>query len=155
MGEMLRGCGRTLRTLGSLRGQSLVEFALILPILLILMLGILDFGRAIAAFNSVSNGARSGARVAIVNQDLDAIRAAVESEAFGLRVVDVTFDANVEGIPDCPQSNVDCCPDIGCVVEVAVSTEYVPATPIFSQLVGSITVSSESQTPIERVNPSP
>ena len=127
------------------RGQSLVEFALVLPILLILMLGILDFGRAIFAYNSVSNGARSGARVAIVNQDLDDITAAVEAEAYGLDGVDVTFDPNVEASPDCPS--------IGCVIEVAVSTEYIPATPIFSQLVGSITVSSESQMPIERVTP--
>ena len=135
------------------RGQSLVEFALVLPILLILMLGILDFGRAIFAYNSVSNGARSGARVAIVNQDLGDITAAVEAEAYGLDGVEVEFDDNVEGLPDCPQTNVECCPAIGCVIEVSVSTEYLPATPIFSQLVGSITVSSESQMPIERVAP--
>lgn len=135
------------------RGQSLVEFALVLPILLILLLGILDFGRAIFAYNSVSNGARSGARVAIVNQDIDDITAAVEEEAFGLDGVDVAFDPNVEALPACPEANVQCCPSIGCVIEVSVSTEYVPATPIFSQLVGSITVSSESQMPIERVSP--
>jgi hypothetical protein len=134
------------------RGQSLVEFALVLPILLILLLGILDFGRAISAYNSVSNGARTGARVAIVNQDIDAISAAVQSEAFGLDSVDVDFNANAEGVPACPASG-PCCPRIGCVIEVSVSTEYIPATPIFSQLVGSITVSSESQMPIERVAP--
>jgi hypothetical protein len=124
------------------RGQSLVEFALILPILLILLLGILDFGRAISAYNSVSNGARSGARVAIVNQDFDAIEAAVQSEAFGLGEVEVEYNGNV--IP----TQTDC-PRIGCVVEVKVSTEYVPATPIFGTLVGSITVSSTSRMPIE------
>jgi len=134
-------------------GQSLVEFALILPILLILLLGIVDFGRAVAAYNSVSNGARSGVRVAIVNQDYNAIVDAVEAEAFGLGDVNVTFNPNVEGIPACPVASGDCCPAIGCVVGVTVSTEYVPATPIFSQLVGSITVSSDSQMPIERVQP--
>lgn len=138
------------RTQGE-RGQALVEFALVLPILLILLLGILDFSRAVAAYNSVSNGARSGARVAIVNQDPVAIRDAVESEAFGLSEVDVVFNENAEGIPACPVASGPCCPQIGCVIEVAVSTEYVPATPIFSQLVGSITVSSESRLPIERV----
>jgi hypothetical protein len=128
------------------RGQSLVEFALILPIFLILLLGILDFGRAIAAYNSVSNGARSGARVAIVNQDFDAIEAAVESEAFGLDTVEVEYDGNVD------PTQTDC-PRIGCVIEVRVSTEYVPATPIFSTLVGSITVSSTSRMPIEFESP--
>ena len=133
------------------RGQALVEFALVLPILLILLLGILDFSRAVAAYNSVSNGARSGARVAIVNQDPAAIRDAVEAEAFGLSDVDVVFNENAEGVPACPVASGPCCPQIGCVIQVTVSTEYVPATPIFSQLVGSITVSSDSRLPIERV----
>jgi hypothetical protein len=88
-----------------------------------------------------------------VNQDIADITAAVEEEAFGLDGVVVNFDPNVEGVPPCPETNVDCCPSIGCVIEVAVSTEYIPATPIFSQLVGSITVSSASQMPIERVEP--
>ena len=35
------------------RAERGLEFALVLPILLILLLGILDFGRAIYAFNSV------------------------------------------------------------------------------------------------------
>ncbi len=127
-------------------GQSLVEFALVLPILLILLLGILDFGRAVAAYNSVSNGARSGARVAIVNQDLDAIENAVLSEAFGLSDVEVDFDPNA----DPTQTN---CPRIGCIVEVTVTTAYVPATPIFSNLVGEITVSSSSRLPLENESP--
>jgi hypothetical protein len=129
-----------------LRGQSLVEFALVLPILLILLLGILDFGRAVAAYNSVSNGARSGARVAIVNQDFNDVEEAVLAEAFGLSDVDVALDPNA----DPTQTN---CPRIGCIVEVTVSTTYIPATPIFSNLVGEITVSSASRLPIENVSP--
>lgn len=140
------------RLLGSLRhdsrrGQSLVEFALVLPILLILLLGLLDFGRAVSAYNSVSNGARSGARVAIVDQNLDEITAAVESEAFGLPDVEVDFDDNPEADPDCPR--------IGCLVEVTVSTDYTPATPIIGNLVGPLTVSSTSRMPIERTYVSP
>jgi TadE-like protein len=131
----------------SRRGQSLVEFALILPILLIVLLGLLDFGRAISAYNSVSNGARSGARVAIVNQNEAEVLAAVETEAFGLRDVDVEFDWNVSGDTACPR--------IGCVIEITVSTEYVPATPIIGNLVGPITVSSSSQMPLERAYVSP
>lgn len=133
------------------RGQSLVEFALILPILLILMLGILDFGRAIAAYNSVSNGARSGARVAIVNQDSDAIEAAVLSEAVSLGDVEVEFDPDVNDKAACPAE--DCCPQIGCIVEVRVTSSYIPATPIFSNIVGSIDVSAATRMPIESVSP--
>jgi hypothetical protein len=142
-------------TLGSKRsasrGQALVEFALVLPILLILLLGILDFGRAVAAYNSVSNAARSGARVAIVNQDLAAIEAAVESEGISLGDIEVEFDPDVNNKPACPAD--DCCPQIGCIVEVRVTSSYVPATPIFSNIVGTIDVSSATRMPIESVSP--
>lgn len=138
---------RLQRGQGVRRGQSLVEFALILPILLIFLLGLVDFGRAVAAYNSVSNGSRSGARVAIVDQNEDAITAAVESEASGLSEVLVEFDFNVESDPLCPR--------IGCLIEVSVSTNYTPATPIIGNLVGSFTVSSSSRMPIERVHISP
>lgn len=146
---MSGGCGRG-HTRG-LKGQALVEFALVLPILLILLLGILDFGRAIAAYNSVSNAARSGARVAIVNQDPAAIEAAVNSEAISLGDVAVAFDPDVNDRPACPAE--DCCPQIGCIVEVRVTSSYDPATPIFSNIVGSIEVSSAARMPIESVAP--
>lgn len=44
------------------RGQSLVEFALVMPVLLILVLGIMEFGFAITDQVSVTNAARDGAR---------------------------------------------------------------------------------------------
>ena len=101
----------------------------------------------------MSNGARSGARVAIVNQDIDDITAAVEAEAYGLDGVVVEFDGNVEGLPDCPQANVECCPSHRVRDRSLGLHPVLPSHPIFSQLVGSITVSSESQMPIERVAP--
>jgi Flp pilus assembly protein TadG len=45
-----------------LQGQALVEFALILPILLLLAVGIMDFGRALFVFSEVSNATREAAR---------------------------------------------------------------------------------------------
>jgi len=129
------------------RGQSLVEFALILPILLVLLLGILDFGRAVAANNSVANAARTAVRVAIVDQNPDRVREAAEAEAFGLSPIDVDFKPNV--------NSDDPCVETVCRVSVRVTYEYVPATPIFSNLVGSITVSSVSELPIERLYVSP
>lgn len=134
--------GRSYRADELTRGQSLVEFAMILPILLILLLGILDFGRAVAAYNSVSNAARSAVRVAIVNQNPDRVRDAAESEAFGLDPIKVNLDDNV--------NSDDPCEIAVCRVSVEVSYEYVPATPIFSNIVGNITVSAISELPIER-----
>lgn len=46
------------------RGQSLVEFALVLPMLLVLLLGIADFGRVFSAGIILEAAARNGAEVA-------------------------------------------------------------------------------------------
>ncbi|MER3399978.1 MAG: hypothetical protein C4313_02410 [Thermoflexus sp.] len=46
------------------RGQGLVEFALILPVLLLFMLGIMEFGRLLFIYTEVSNAAREGLRAA-------------------------------------------------------------------------------------------
>lgn len=50
------------------KGQGLVEFALILPILLLLLLGIFEFGRVIWAYITVQTAAREAARYAITGQ---------------------------------------------------------------------------------------
>jgi hypothetical protein len=49
------------------RGQALVEFALILPVFVLLIVGIFDFGRVVWATTSVTNAAREAARYAIVH----------------------------------------------------------------------------------------
>ena len=129
------------------RGQSLVEFALILPLFLLLLMGILDLGRGVAAYNSVSNAARSAVRTAIVDQNPDVVRQAAVDEAFGLAPISVDFDPNVNADDPC---------DITvCMASVEVSYAYVPATPIIGNLVGSITVRSESRMAIERLYQSP
>ena len=48
-------------------GQALVEFALVLPILLVVLIGIMDFGRAFFVYSEVSNAAREAVRYAAVN----------------------------------------------------------------------------------------
>jgi Flp pilus assembly protein TadG len=48
------------------RGQDLVEYALILPLLLLFILGIVEFGIAVFAYNTIANAAREGARVGVV-----------------------------------------------------------------------------------------
>jgi len=54
------------------RGASLVEFALISPFLLLLLLGTIEFGYVFGQYNEVRHAAREGARYAAVsNPDLD------------------------------------------------------------------------------------
>jgi len=48
------------------RGQSVVEFALVLPLLLMILFGITEFGRAWMTANILTSAAREGARLAVV-----------------------------------------------------------------------------------------
>lgn len=47
-------------------GTALIEFALVLPILLVLAMGMLDFGRAFHMKGLLDQAAREGARIAVV-----------------------------------------------------------------------------------------
>jgi len=48
-------------------GQGLVEFALVLPALLLTIMGIADFGRLFAVYSNLFNAAREGARYGVVD----------------------------------------------------------------------------------------
>jgi Flp pilus assembly protein TadG len=48
------------------RGQSLVEFALVLPIFILMLFGLVDMARLVHANSALSQAAREGARVASV-----------------------------------------------------------------------------------------
>lgn len=47
-------------------GQALVEFALVLPLLLLMVLGVIDFGRAWNLHQVLTDAAREGARKAVI-----------------------------------------------------------------------------------------
>ena len=57
---------RTARNTPRDRGAAAVEFALLLPVLLLLVFGIIDFGRALNASITLTQAAREGARLAAV-----------------------------------------------------------------------------------------
>lgn len=51
----------------SSRGQSLLEFALVLPVFLVMVFAIIDMGRVIWAYDNLGNAAREGTRYASVH----------------------------------------------------------------------------------------
>jgi Flp pilus assembly protein TadG len=94
------------------RGQSLVEFAFALPIFLLLVLGIVDFGMGLKTWISITNAARESARYGAVycasgNGDLDGdndmdeddviLRAINTATGLGLEDSNVTVSDNCEG----------------------------------------------------------
>jgi hypothetical protein len=72
------------------RSQSLAEFALVAPVLLLVVFGIVDLGRAVFYYNTLAHAAREGARVAErasapLPADADVL-AAVRGQATGVSV---------------------------------------------------------------------
>lgn len=141
------------------RGQALVEFALILPILVLVMVGIFDVGRLVYAYNTVNNAAREGGRQAIVDQTLVHIqeRAANHAAALGIAPGDIAVDYRNLNAPDTPGS---CLTDDGasavgtdaifsCLAVVRVPYDYTAATPIIGAIIGPMTVMGEVRFPVE------
>lgn len=75
-------------------GQSLVEFAVVLPVFMLILAGIIDFGMGLYSQMTVINAAREGARLGVVQPgDLPAIEARVEAMAAGLDASQLTVPA--------------------------------------------------------------
>ena len=141
-------------------GQSLIEFALILPVIVLFVFGVLDLGRGVFAYNTLANAARQANRTAMVDQNVTRITAvavaAAPSLGLGSANVSVCFKDSETSERDC-SSTTDDCPEatrvIGCLAIVTTSLSYVPMTPVLGTLFGSIELSSTSVQPIEYVCP--
>jgi len=70
-------------------GQSMVEFAVLLPLLLAVLFGIAEFGRAIMTKNVLNTACREGARLASVSPQSDSL-------AVQARVMEVLQAANIK-----------------------------------------------------------
>jgi Flp pilus assembly protein TadG len=75
-------------------GQDLVEYALLVPIFLILMLIIVDFGRVTFYYATLNNVAREGARYGVIpvhHDQTSQVDASARSHAFGLDSTDLNI----------------------------------------------------------------
>ena len=122
---------------GRNRGQELVEYALTLPILLLFVLGIMEFGVAVFAYNSIANAAREGARVGAVAQGTQQEVEQVVTDAAigrtgGLRLTPANVTVNFEELDseDDPELDRD-------AVKVTVIYTHALITGRFLQTVGS------------------
>lgn len=132
-------------------GQGLVEFALVFPILIVVLLAIFDLGRLVFAYNDITNAARQGARSAIVDQGGSVARDKVIEQAtsLGLTAADISIRYLESDLSaTCPEPK-----DLGCVAEVTVTYKWRAITPIIGNIVGPVDVTTESRMPIERIYP--
>lgn len=70
------------------RGAAAVEFALVLPLLVLLVFGIAEFGRAYHIQTTLSGAARDGVRVMALQNNQVAARASAKSAAPSLHLTD-------------------------------------------------------------------
>ena len=126
-------------------GQALVEFALVIPVLMLLLFGLLDLGKVVYANHTVAQAAREASRVGVVTPNAASakyadIRGAAMSGAPA--IVLTAADVTGEGCADCfyPEGASS-----GGRVVVNVSSRIDILTPLLTNLVGgSVTVTARS-----------
>lgn len=96
------------------RGQSLVELALFLPILLILLSGLVEFGLGLNAYVNVVEAAREGARAGVDGEPGDKGRSLV-TKVYGDGSIRLVSSVD----PSCTTATRDFYADIACVVQNA------------------------------------
>lgn len=76
------------------KGQALLEFAIILPLLLLLLFGIMEFGRVFSAGLIMKHSAREGVRLGVTgaadSDIIQAVRASSPTLDAGRLVIDIT-----------------------------------------------------------------
>jgi Flp pilus assembly protein TadG len=102
---------------GRERGAVAVEFALLAPVLILLLLGITEFGRAYNVQISLTNAARVGVRVMAITNDPAAARSAVRT-ALGT-LTPVLADNQINFAASVPTNAKTCSP--GAQMSVTVS----------------------------------
>src|SRR5436190_11295245 len=125
------------------RGQSMVEFALILPVLMLLFATVLDLGRLALAELSIENAAREGAfQAATTPLDIDNTKACPADASSNLVVCRVQLEAKSSGVTIAPADvSVTCsvsgCPTgLGHQVTVGVVGHFQLLTPILAPFFG-------------------
>ena len=123
-------------------GQSLIEFALVFPLIFFLMTGFLDLGRAVFYYSSLTNAVREATRYAIVHKDeLNAAYNNPTNNSLQDKVLEYTF--GLTGIPD-PLTKDDIIvvipPKVNnyfTTVSIQATYTYKPITPGMKELFGS------------------
>jgi Flp pilus assembly protein TadG len=131
------------------------EFAIAIPAVLLLVMGLFDAGRAVINYTTLTNAARAGARVAIVDQSNGTVcslqrtfKCAASDQAVAMGIVP-------EAIPDLVVTGSHCMLTGDCTVTVTVSHDMEMITPLVANVIGPFTISASATMPIERTYATP
>jgi len=121
------------------RGAAAVEFALVVPVLIVLIFGSIEFGLAVQARTMIGNAAREGVRVASLGGSVADVQASALNAlgpVSGTKTV--TFTCTTSGASSCdPQA-----PGKNSVATVVVTVNYTGITGMFPQLTNTTLTAS-------------
>ncbi len=127
-------------------GQDLVEYAIIFPILFVVLMGIFDLGRVVFYYSALTNIAREGARYGAVHpDDLPGISTAVCHLAVGLEMGCPNPTAETLNVTKLNNDNY---------IQVSLTYKFAPVTPVIGVFLdldenNQITVGTQSRMRIE------
>lgn len=119
------------------RGQAMVEFALIFPLILLVILMFIEVGRVVYGYSALNHAVREGARFAIVrlfpssDQRLADIRDWVRPSAIGLPLVTDDIVVYCDGDPG---DNGNPCEE---TVTVSATADLVPMSAFIARILGT------------------
>lgn len=163
--------GFALRRKKEERGAALVEFAIVAPLLFLLLFGVVEFGRAVVTFTGVTTAAREGARYGTTVGDsptnpgtpryLDCagIKEAAKAKSVLVNIEDSDITVQFDNGPgtsadaDCDgaiATPTDVLVESGDRVVVTVNTTFESPIPLISSLIGTLNVDSEQARTIFR-----
>jgi Flp pilus assembly protein TadG len=122
----------------SQKGQSLVEFALVLPLLVLLLFGIIDFGRIFHAYLTLDHAGREAARIASIGKNDTDVRQAAVDDAISIGLTEGRVDVSPTGTRTS-----------GTKVSITITYPIDFLTPVIGEIVGSITLSDTTVMRVE------
>lgn len=138
------------------RGQTLAEFAMIAPLFILLIFGVIDIARLYQSWVTIQHGAREGARYGVTGrEDCDlasptreaCIEEIVRHQTQGLTNTDslvVTFRA--WEYPDYSNPPTEGTAGEQCdALEVKVDFDFTPATPLLGNIFGPVTMTARER----------
>jgi hypothetical protein len=121
----------------------MVEMAVVLPIFFLLVLGLVDLGRAVFVYNSLAEAARDGARYG-------SVQARAYNDDSRADIEDYVLE-RLGSVPS-PSASAECTPIgglLGCTVNdvlvVEASADMAMITPLIGQLVGPLHLEARSE----------
>ncbi len=121
------------------KGQALVEFALILPILLLVVMAILQFGLMLNSYLTIENASREGARAGIIGSSDDEIEQLIISTSPNLDPSKLTVSIT-------PKEEYR---KSGDTLTVIVSYNYELVVPIISSIVENAVLNGQTSMRVE------